>query len=125
MTGVSYLTYTEVTNINTDINIDTDKEKQNLISLKISKSRPNKKLFFFKSLQKFTYYINHKKKETEKGLKLESNSKNCYVENSNTNTNKNTDYDFIYFPNIIAKSIMAFLAGCILSEKKFFRFGII
>ena len=87
MTGVSYLSFTEVTH------------KENLISF-----RKDEQILPNYNLEKIT--IENK----------EINSENCTKEEIN---------QFNYLPDLIAKSIMAFLAGCILSEKKFFRFGII
>jgi len=86
------------------LSLTENTQKDNLIKFKNSDSQ----FFSDNNLEKIT--IENKEKETSI-----SNSENCTEENT----------QFKYLPDLIAKSIMAFLAGCILSEKKFFRFGII
>jgi hypothetical protein len=92
MTGVFYLTYTEVT------------QKVNLISI----SRKNEQIFSDNHQEKITIY----NKESS------DSAENC---TSGEKENKQSNY----LLDLIVKSSLAFLAGCILSEKKFFRFGII
>ena len=115
MTGVSYLSFTE--KILTEKLKLKEKEKEYLNFIPLNnlklKSNSNKNLFFFKKIQKIIHYDNKKYKNT-KFIK----SKNCFDEE-----NRNSDLKIL--TDLIAKSIMAFLAGCILSEKKFFCFGII
>ena len=89
MTGVFYLSLTEVTN----------QHKENLISIR----KDNQ--FSDNNLENITI----ENKESSK-------AENCTGE----------EIAQIYFlPDLIVKSALAFLGGCILSEKKFFRFGII
>ena len=87
MTGVFYLSLTEVT------------QKENLISIR----KDNK--FSDNNLEKITI----------------ENKESSQSENCNTEEISQT----FFLPDLIAKSALAFLGGCILSEKKFFRFGII
>jgi len=47
------------------------------------------------------------------------------VLNETSNSEFCQDSEFHKFTNLAAKSIMAFLFGCLLSEKKFIKFGII
>jgi hypothetical protein len=89
MTGVFYLSLTEVTT-----------QKKDLISIR----KDNK--FSDESLENITI----ENKESSKS------AENCTGE----------EIAQVYFlPDLIVKSALAFLGGCILSEKKFFRFGII
>ena len=109
MTGVFYLSLTEVTqkeNLITFNKINTDTDK---------KTKRNNQYFSFYEIQKI---LIEKKNKNE--------NENCINTNLNMNTNSLQEITQIkYLPDLIVKSIMAFLAGCILSEKKFFRFGII
>lgn len=83
MTGVFYLSITEVT-------------QKELITI----NNPSSKILNTNIVEEFS---------------IDTNPENCNEEN----------LQYQYIPDLIVKSALAFLAGCIISEKKFFRFGII
>jgi hypothetical protein len=91
MTGVFYLSLTEVT------------QKENLISFKQD------------NLILVNNNLENKITIQNKEILINNPTENCREESS----------QFKYIQDLVAKSMLAFLAGCILSEKKFFRFGII
>ena len=106
MTGVFYLSLTE------------DTQKENLITFNNSNTNSNTNTNTNTNIKYMSMF------EIQKITIDKNENENCI--NTNFNTNSLEEMPQIkYIPDLIVKSVMAFLAGCILSEKKFFRFGII